>query len=171
MALIDYPDPSRLSDGALTILKKYPNNLVRMLMGLGEPVLPFMETIGACANSAAISPRLRELITLRVAFRLEGNYVVHQHQSIARQIGMSPDEIEAAYGILPSHNLSNIENQVLLLIDELLFGKASVSMLISVKNLIGDEGLQQAFLVFSLFRFLVIFSASLQIEIDEPISV
>jgi len=171
MALVEYPDESRSTDAAHAILNRYPNNLVRMLTGLGEPFVPLMETIGACTKPAAISPRLRELITLRVASRLEGAYVLHQHQGIAHQIGLSSAEIEAPSGLLPSLHLSNIENQVLLLVDELQVGKASVAAVRGVKEAIGNEGLQLVILIFSLFRFLVIYSASLQIEIDEPITV
>ena len=169
MALIDYPDSSRLSDAANNVLKAYPNNLVRMLTGLGDAFLPLMGTIGAYVKNPLVSPRLRELITLRLASRLNGTYVLNQHESIARQIGMPEEAIAASSATLPSSSLSDTENHVLQLVDGLLGGKAAAESIRQVKDALGDEALQQIMLIHSLNCFLVTYSSSLEVDIDPPI--
>jgi alkylhydroperoxidase family enzyme len=45
--------------------------------------------------NSTLSPRLREIVTLRVAWRYKGEYEWYQHVQMGKRIGLTDEEIEA----------------------------------------------------------------------------
>jgi alkylhydroperoxidase family enzyme len=94
---MDYPDidglPQDLKD---TLAEHAPVNVYRMIMhspGLGPG---FFVMADAIFHANSLPPHLRELAILRVGYRYDADYEVHQHKIIAGYAGLSARAITAA---------------------------------------------------------------------------
>ncbi len=96
MARVPYPDPDRLHPETQAALAQLPAlNIFSMLAG-GEGLLRTFTRLGNhLLFKSSLDPTLRELAILRVGALSDASYEVHQHEAIARRLGMS-DELIAA---------------------------------------------------------------------------
>lgn len=106
MARIPYPDYSRLPDSTRSTLEKVPLNIVRMCAHASQPLFEAQGQLGrAVASPAALEPRLRETIILRVAHLSNSEYELHHHIPLGRNAGLSAAELAAisngSYSSLP----------------------------------------------------------------------
>lgn len=93
MARIPYPDPASLSPETQEFLAKHDNplNIFRMLAG-GEGLFrAFSRFGGHLLMKTKLDPVLREIAILRVGVLSDATYEMHQHDKIARDIGMSEE--------------------------------------------------------------------------------
>jgi alkylhydroperoxidase family enzyme len=70
-------------------------------------------------RASGLEPRARELVILRAAFRKESRYEWHQHVRIARNEGLSDEEIKAVTNWQPSSLFSADERALLAWVDAL----------------------------------------------------
>ena len=66
MALVPYPDPTTLSEGAHRILAMAPQNIARMRAGSGPLFEPLMGFATALFSRGSLSATLREAVTCRI---------------------------------------------------------------------------------------------------------
>lgn len=93
MARIPYPDPASLQPETQEFVAKNPNplNIFRMLAG-GEGMLRAFSRFGNhLLFKTKLDPVLREIAILRVGVLSDATYEMHQHDRIARGIGMSEE--------------------------------------------------------------------------------
>ncbi|MEJ7722476.1 MAG: carboxymuconolactone decarboxylase family protein [Ilumatobacteraceae bacterium] len=104
MARVPYPDPDRLLPETQAALAQLPAlNIFAMLAG-GEGVLRTFTRLGNhLLFKSSLDPMLRELAILRVGALSDASYEVHQHEAIARRLGMS-DELIAAVRAEPGRS-------------------------------------------------------------------
>jgi len=102
MALVPYPDPTKMSTESQNILKVTPQNIVRMMAGAGRSFKPVMSLASVYFNDGELSPVLRELVALRIGHRLGAGYVLDQHVLIAPSLGVTEPQMAAISGKLPS---------------------------------------------------------------------
>ena len=90
MARVPYPDPKTLSPETQEQLGKLPPlNIFRMMAG-GEGLLRGFVLLGnQLLFKSRLPPVLREIAILRVGALSKARYEVHQHERIARGLGMS----------------------------------------------------------------------------------
>ena len=86
-------------------------NVTKMLTGTGECFAPVVSLVKALFEADDIEPKLREVITLRIATLLNAPYEWQQNSKMALNTGLSQDEIDAiaadgpVTGLAPEHLL------------------------------------------------------------------
>lgn len=96
MARVPYPDPFSLSPETRETLDTLPPlNIFRMMAG-GEGLLRAFTRMGNyLLFKTKLDPVLREIAIIRTGVLSNASYEVHQHERIAREIGMSEALIAA----------------------------------------------------------------------------
>lgn len=121
MARISYPDPLSLPQTHQDILNGLPNlNVFRMMAGAGAMFPPFMDFINAYLNNGVVDAQLRELVILRVGNISGSTYEVHQHERVARTVGLTEERIAATKAPSPSDTYSEAENAALCMVEEIV---------------------------------------------------
>jgi hypothetical protein len=94
--VIPLPTDRELTETTADLLAHYPPiNSLRMA-GLTEDMLPaVLAMVGAIFKAEGIAPRLREIMILRCAHLLNVPYERQANLVMARNVGVSPEEIEA----------------------------------------------------------------------------
>ena len=174
MARIPYPDPSTLSRANRALLEKLPPlNIFRMLAGSGASFQPFMALINAYLNEGVLDPQLRELVILRVGHFCGSAYELHQHERVARSIGVSEAQIAGVAGAVPSPLFSDAENLALTFSDDLAAHvKGDAALLDAAKTCFGDAGVQELIIIVGVYLMVCRYLETLEIEVEEiPLAV
>jgi alkylhydroperoxidase family enzyme len=101
VARVDYPDPAGLEPATQELLAKLPPlNVFRMMAGSERLLKAFVDLGNQILFRSALDPVLRELAIIRVGVLSGASYEVHQHDRIARSIGV-PDDVIAALRVGP----------------------------------------------------------------------
>jgi 4-carboxymuconolactone decarboxylase len=101
VARVDYPDPGGLEPTTQDLLAKLPPlNLFRMMAASERLLKEFVDLGNQILFRTALDPVLRELAIIRVGVLSGASYEVHQHDRIARSIGV-PDDVIAALRVGP----------------------------------------------------------------------
>lgn len=95
-------------------------NVLATLMHHPALAGPFLAYNNTLLRSPALTPRLRELMILRVAFRARAPYEWVQHVRLAQQVGITTDEIRAIAGDSRSEAWTPLESDALTATDELI---------------------------------------------------
>ena len=97
MARIPYVDPANASPAIRDALDRLPAklNIFRMIAHADTALKPFLRLGGAILGQLELSPRLRELVILRVARLSPSIYEWTQHVPIARASGITTEQIAA----------------------------------------------------------------------------
>lgn len=70
-------------------------NVVLTLANHPQMASPFMNYYKVLLSNSTLSLRLREIVTLRIAWRLQSEYEWTQHVAIGKDIGLGDEHIEA----------------------------------------------------------------------------
>ncbi|NHD15989.1 MULTISPECIES: carboxymuconolactone decarboxylase family protein [unclassified Actinopolyspora] len=121
MPRIPYPDEPSLPEPARTALERMvaPLNLIRMCAHATTLVGPLIKLSTALLSRLHLSARHRELLILRTARNTRCDYVLAQHEVIAREIGMTEEEIAATRRTDPGFR-GTAERELLDAADELV---------------------------------------------------
>jgi alkylhydroperoxidase family enzyme len=84
---------------------------------LGAPWLAFSAEL---LDDAALDPRHRELLVLRVGWRTDCTYLWEQHVGMADATGLTPEQISAVRGAADAWNWTDVERDLLHAADELI---------------------------------------------------
>lgn len=95
-----------------------PIHVFRMLAHAPECVVPFTDMIRA-VYQGTLKPRLREIAILRQAACVKAPYEIHQHTFLGRSAGLSEAEIALLLAPEPVTGLSEEENLVCAMCDQL----------------------------------------------------
>lgn len=120
MPRFPYPDREGLSelqakarDGYLNIGKMtayFPDSFLRTFSAFGNTVL----------TDTTLDPHLRELAIIRVGYLCNSPYEIHQHEHLARNIGMAEDKVVAVKDGPESPAFNEREKRVLRFVEELV---------------------------------------------------
>jgi 4-carboxymuconolactone decarboxylase len=94
-------------------------NVFRLLANVPHVFIGWSQMIDELLDSPTFSPRIRELIILRVAHLQDSSYELSQHLELGRSAGLTDAEINAVTGDLGAAEFSGRECAVLELITEL----------------------------------------------------
>jgi AhpD family alkylhydroperoxidase len=95
-----------------------PLNVFRMVAGSPRALRPFMQ-LGAAVLSGPLDPRRREIAVLRVAHATRAVYEWAQHVQLARNAGVTEQEIEAIGREEPVSSLDEECNLICRVADEI----------------------------------------------------
>jgi len=98
MARVPYFDPANATPRAKEWYGKLPPlNIFRMMGHAGEMLDGFIRLGNQILVFSKIDPVLREIAIVRVGVLSKAKYEVHQHEAIARRLGMSEEKIAAIH--------------------------------------------------------------------------
>lgn len=121
MARIPYPEPQAVTDKARELLDKLaPLNLFRMLSHSDHLFGPFVRFGNAFLSKGKLDPVLREVAILRVGYLSNAAYEVHQHERIARGLGMSEALIAGIEQGPGAEVFSPLQRHVMAFVDDLV---------------------------------------------------
>ena len=120
MARAPYPDIETMPDELRTFVSRFdPLMNVFHMMAHAGPALPhFMRLGNAILFKGKLDPVLREIAILRVGHLLGASYEVHQHNIVARNIGLDEARIGAVEHGEDKAVFSELENLVIRFTDE-----------------------------------------------------
>jgi 4-carboxymuconolactone decarboxylase len=117
---------------------------------------------------STFSPRLREIIILRVAHLQESPYELAQHHRIAKSVGLSEHEIDAATHAATT-DFSAEERVALETVTELCTTRRlSDDTFASAQATFGDEALTELLMIVSAYYGLALVLNAVDLDIDEP---
>jgi hypothetical protein len=104
--VIPLPTDRELSAQTAAILASHPPINVLRMFGLTEDMLPaVLAMVGAVFKAEGIAPRLREIMVLRSAHLMNVPYELQANLVMARNVGLTRQEIEAIGKDGPVHGL------------------------------------------------------------------
>lgn len=98
-------------------------NLYRVLAHSPQPMLNFIRLGGSLVAKSELSPKLREMVILRIASVTGARYEWAQHYPIALEVGVSQKQTEVISRWSDSKEFSAEERAVLLYTDEVMGNK------------------------------------------------
>jgi 4-carboxymuconolactone decarboxylase len=94
--VVPLPTDRELSSRTAEILASHPPiNVLRMFALTGDMLPAVLAMVGAVFKAEGIAPRLREIMVLRCAHLLNAPYERQANLVMARNVGLSAEEIEA----------------------------------------------------------------------------
>ncbi|MFN8034813.1 MAG: carboxymuconolactone decarboxylase family protein [Acidimicrobiia bacterium] len=114
-----------LHDGADMFLADGPGarrvpNVLGALMHHPRLAGPWLAYNDVLLNTPALDARLRELAILRVAWRARSDYEWLQHVRMARQVGITAQEVEAIAGVADTEPWTPLQSDLLAATDQLI---------------------------------------------------
>jgi 4-carboxymuconolactone decarboxylase len=106
---------ARFSGGASPVL-----NVVKTIANNPAVFAPWSALARQLAIDGSLPHRERELVILRVGWRCQSVYEFGQHTRFGLQAGLSPEEIAAVTGDVPSGPWTGDERTLLTMVDELI---------------------------------------------------
>jgi alkylhydroperoxidase family enzyme len=94
-------------------------NVMLTLANHPQIATPFMHYYKILSSNSTLSVRLREIVTLRVAWRLQSEYEWTQHVAFGKSAGLGDEHIEALKQGSESPLWSNLERNALRAVDQL----------------------------------------------------
>ncbi|MGE3978848.1 MAG: carboxymuconolactone decarboxylase family protein, partial [Nitrospira sp.] len=142
-------------------------NIGRMFAGSGALHKPLRSLSSVFFNDSAISPKLRELLTLRIAHRMNAMYVLGQHAIMGRGEGLTEAQMEAISGDLPSPEFSEAETAAILLVDKLVdCVKVPENVVLDVYKALGETAMHEIFILSGFYQMAARYTESLRIDHD-----
>lgn len=122
--------PAEWSEGAREVFavmggpeareKGSPYNVVLTLAHHPELALPHLHFYKTLLNCSTLTIQLREIVTLRVAWRLQSEYEWVQHVKLGKRVGLTDEQIEAVKLGAELPIWSEIERLSLRAVDQLM---------------------------------------------------
>lgn len=113
MARIPYPEPGELRPETQEALGRIRGiNVFRMMAwaeGIAPPMFDFVKELFA---SLELDARSRQLAIVCVGYICQSAYELHQHEKIARKVGLTDEDLAVAAGRAPLDSLSPREQAV-----------------------------------------------------------
>ena len=114
-----------------------------------------------------LSARLRELVIMRVAVMSDCRFVYSQHFHVARELGMSEEEVGAIKAWSSSDLFDSTERAVMSATDELIGrGLIEEATFNRLKESLSDEAIGDVLCVATAYRFSSLIVRGLQLEYD-----
>jgi 4-carboxymuconolactone decarboxylase len=170
MARIPYRDPASAPEDVRKLLDALPPlNIFRMLGHAETLARGFAQLGGAILGRAALDPRLRELVILRVGTRSPAPYEWQQHVPIARATGATEAEIAAIARDTPdAPSFGARELAILRLTDELLATpRASDATLAAMRAHFSDRELCEAILTIGYYMMVARFLETTGVDLEQ----
>ncbi|WP_375207042.1 carboxymuconolactone decarboxylase family protein [Hyphococcus sp.] len=132
-------------------------NMQGRFAGLGAAVM--ME--------GALSPELREIAALRVAYRCNAPYGLAQHQRVARQIGMSEDKVMQSQCEEGGEAFAPLEQRVLALVDVYFQAPEMVATFdfSELTDALDERQIVELLVTIGYFAMVAIFTTGLQLDV------
>jgi AhpD family alkylhydroperoxidase len=171
VARLPYPDPENSTEEVQAALAAVPPlNIFRMLSHADTAFVPFLRFGGAILSRLKLDPKLRELAILQVAATTDARYEWVQHVSIARQVGVTKEQIAAVEAGHPNDpSLDESERAVLSFAREVVeVPRVSDATFASVREHLSPQEIVELVLTAGNYLMLARVMTTFELEIDDP---
>jgi 4-carboxymuconolactone decarboxylase len=144
-------------------------NVFRLLANAPQVFAGWTQMVDELFESATFSPRMREVVILRVAHLQGSRYELSQHVGIARNAGLSDQQINAILdnGDLDAANLSQTERAALAVVAELCTThRLRDDSFAAAQAVFGDEALTEMLMVISCYYGLALVLNAADLDVD-----
>ena len=145
-------------------------NLFRLLAHAPAVFVGWAQMVDEMLDSPTFTPRMRELIILRVAYLQGTPYELSQHMELARSAGLTERQIDAivdANGDYEAAGLSRTERVVLDAVTELCTTRhLREESFATVHPALGDEALTELLMIVSCYNGLALVLNAVELDID-----
>jgi 4-carboxymuconolactone decarboxylase len=169
MARIPYFDTALATGRAAEAYEKLPAlNIFRMLGHSGEMVSGFTKLGTQILNFSSLDPVLREIAIIRVGVLSKASYEVHQHERIARRMGMSEALIAAIREGPAAGAFEEAQREVMAFTDDLVANvRASDATFEPLRKRLGYKALQELTITIGYYMLVSRFLETFDVDIEE----
>lgn len=170
MARIPYFDMAQAPGSYTELLgKRPPLNLYRMLPHAGKAAEGFLKLGGALLRENTLDSQLREIAVLRVGILSHAAYEVHQHQRVARHVGLSDAKVAALEIGADDSALTDIERLVVRFTDQLVHHvKAPDEMFAVMQQQFSHRELSELVMTIGFYMMVSRFLENFEVDIEPP---
>ena len=167
---IPLPTDDELTPEQREMLDKVPPlNVFRMVAGTQQGLRPFLQ-LGAAVLSSAMDTRRREIAILRVAHATNAGYERAQHERLARQAGVTDDEITAIATEEPVASLDEEANLICRVADEVSRNvRLSDDALAALIERYGPREASDVILLVGFYNMVSRFLESTRVELEDDL--
>jgi 4-carboxymuconolactone decarboxylase len=147
-------------------------NVIRMLFQAPTVAEPYLRAGRQLLTSTLLSPRLRELVIVRVAHLQASPYELAQHEPVARQLGITDSELASLRcdADLGAVGFESTELAALLLVTEMLTEKNAVDHTFAqAHRLLGDRATAEVLLLAAQYAGLALFLNTLRVDVEDDV--
>jgi 4-carboxymuconolactone decarboxylase len=144
-------------------------NVFRLLANAPQVFAGWTQMVDELFESATFSPRMREVVILRVAHLQGSRYELSQHVGIARNAGLSDQQINAILGDgdLDAADFSHAERTALTVVTELCTThRLRDDSFAAAQAVFGDEALTEMLMVISCYYGLALVLNAADLDVD-----
>ncbi len=169
MARAPYPDIEALPDELRAFVKRFDPlmNIFHMLAHTGAALPHFMRLGNAILFKGNLDPELREIAILRVGHLLGASYEVHQHNIVARNIGLDEARIAAVEHGEDETVFSELENLTIRFTDEVIASvRASDATWNALSARLDSGQIAELTLAVGFYAMVAVFLENFEVEIE-----
>jgi 4-carboxymuconolactone decarboxylase len=170
VARIPYPEPAQLQPATQEALAKIRGiNVFRMMAwaeGVAPPMFDFVKEVFA---SLQLDARSRQLAIVCVGHLCNSAYELHQHEKIARKVGLTEADLDCAAGRAPIDSMSARDQAVLRFAREMTLDvRVSDATFAEARDVFDHRELTELAIVTSFYSCICRFLETMQIDIEPP---
>jgi 4-carboxymuconolactone decarboxylase len=144
-------------------------NVFRLLANAPQVFAGWTQMVDELFNSPTFDVRMREVVILRVAHLQGSRYELSQHVGIARNAGMSDQQVNAILdnGDLDAANFSHTERTALAVVTELCTThRLRDDTFAAAQAVFGDEALTELLMIISCYYGLALVLNAVDLDVD-----
>lgn len=170
MARIEYPQIESLPAETQEALRKIRSINVFKLAAWADSLAPsFFAFVTDIFAKTALDPKLRQIAILRVGHLCNSRYELHQHEKLARIVGLSEEEIGA---VADGRNLSALDERcraIAAFADEMTNEiRVSDATFDRVRAFLSEKQLTELALITGFYSAICRFLETMDVEIEPP---
>ncbi|MBA7688307.1 hypothetical protein ES703_96786 [subsurface metagenome] len=143
-------------------------NLYKVAAHSPKVLLNFIRLGNSIIGRMELSPRLREIVILRVATLTGSEYEWAQHAPVARQVGVSQKQLDAIPDWKNSAEFNNEERAILQYTDEVAQQvKVTDQTFNTLKNFFSEQLIVELTMTIGYYEMVARLLVPLQVEVDE----
>lgn len=168
MARIDPVAPEAMAPELRELLAtRPPYNIYRILANAPTLLPGFIQLAGSVLTKTELDPQLREIVILRVGAHCHSDYEMHQHERLARHVGVSEERIHKALDVRAAQAGDSLEDKLLRFTDSVVLSvKAPREQFETVKAALGPRQLTELLLTIGLYMMVSRTLENLEVEIE-----
>ncbi len=168
MARIPYPNIEDLPEKIRTAAEKLPPlNIMRMFLNAPTNALPLLSFGQSILTKQELDAHLRELAILRVAHLTGANYEWTQHVPIAKETGVTDEQVEAVPQGAAAAAFDDLEKRVLRFTDEVTQNvKASQETFQALEKDLGPRQMVELALAIGFYGMVARIMESFEVELE-----
>ncbi|MFC3077753.1 carboxymuconolactone decarboxylase family protein [Phenylobacterium terrae] len=170
MARVRYLDRDEIAPEVQALLgHRPPLNLYRALPHSPPSAVGFLTLGSALRRESELSPKLRELVTLRVGVISKAAYEVTQHRRVARSVGMTAEEIAAATREGPEDCLTEFERLTLRFTEAVVHEvKAPELLYRAVAAELSERQMVELLMLIGFYMLVCRFLENAEVDLEDP---